>query len=136
MGLAQRRIAQEFQNTEFAVWKKQFEEIVGFEIPMEIKWDTMQSDDRSNKDDYFKWYQMVYFTPLLDVFKGVCADDMGKEAVRSMVKKIVIDGTVGGSPSASTFEDGVFQINHKYCTNVGDGDDRTRVWTQLIESKL
>jgi len=53
MGLAQMRIAQEFQNTEFAVWKKQFEEIVGFEIPMEIKWDTMQSDDRSNKDDYY-----------------------------------------------------------------------------------
>jgi hypothetical protein len=136
MGLAQRRIVQEFQQTNFQKWKADFDKVVGFAIEMDVKWDTMQSEDYTQKDQYFSWYEMVYFRPLKEVFEGLCADAMGKEAVKASVKKIVIDGTEGSNPEKSTFEDGVFTIRHKFNSNVDYHDERRKKWSELIESKL
>lgn len=136
MGLAQKRIIQEFQTTEFPAWKKSFDEVVGAEIPMDIKWETMQSDDRSEKDIYFEYYKAVYFNPLLNAFTNICADAMGKEAVAGGVKQIVIDGTEGIYASSSTFEGGVLTIKHIYDSNTHKEDERTSTWQSLVESKL
>lgn len=136
MGLAQKRISQEYQTTEFPKWKADFEKIVGFEIPIEVKWDTMLDDTYSDKKQYFDWYGLVYFQPLSDVFRSLCADDMGREAVKSSVKKIVIEQTDTGSPKASTFDNGELRIKHRFNTNVDNVKDRTDTWLKLIESKL
>ena len=52
------------------------------------------------------------------------------------IKKIVVDGSDGSSPRASTFEEGVFTLKHKFDTNVDNGDERVKEWTKMIESKL
>jgi hypothetical protein len=136
MGLAQKRIIQEFQTTEFPAWKKSFDEVVGSEIPMDIKWETMQSDDRNDKDDYFNCYRAVYFNPLMTAFKNICADAMGKEAVAGGVKQIVIDGTEGIYADSSKFEGGTLTIKHIYDSNTHKEDERATVWQNLIEAKL
>ena len=110
MGLAQRRIVQEYQSSNFGDWKKTFDAVVGFEIPMDVKWDTMQDDDYSKRDDYFTWYEAVYFRPLTTAFQNLCGDSMGKDAVKASVKKIVISGAEGSSPKHSKFENGVVTI--------------------------
>jgi hypothetical protein len=136
MGLAQKRISKDFQDNAYPSWKKSFDQMVGFEIPIEVKWDTMMSDDYSDKDSYFDWYRKVYFDSLTGAFKNLCQDDMGKEAVKSGVKKIVIDGTEGYYSSHSTFEDGVFNLNHKFCSNVDSVDERVKDWAEMIGNKL
>jgi hypothetical protein len=136
MGLAQKRIIQEFQTTEFQKWKTDFDKVVGFEMPMEVKWDTLQSNDSESKVDYFRWYNQVYFSPLMKVFTALCADSMGKDAVKGAVKKIVIDGTDGIYASSSTFDNGTLHIKHKFDSNTHKEDERIEVWTKLVESKL
>lgn len=136
MGLAQRRIVTEFQQNVFPEWKKSFDAIVGFEIPFDVKWDTLTNDDYDKKEQYFEWWPMVYFKPLTDAFTSLCSDQMGKDAVKSSVKSIVIDGSEGSSPNASSFENGVLTIQHKPQTNVDDIDARAKAWTKLVESKL
>jgi hypothetical protein len=136
MGLAQKRIVQEFQTTKFSKWKSEFDAIVGCEIPMEVKWDTLQSDKYDKQDQYFAWYDAVYFRPLKDVFTSICKDQMGKDAVKAGVKKIVIDGTKGHAPEHTTFANGVLTVNHIFSTNIDSMNDRVRVWTKLVESKL
>ena len=86
MGLTQKRIVKDYQDSVFPGWKKQFDELSG-EIPMEVLWDTMQRDDREVKEQYFQWYDAVYFRPLMSVFKDLCSDTMGKDAVKTAVKK-------------------------------------------------
>lgn len=134
MGLAQRRILQEYQTEKFEPWKKELTTIVG-EVPVEVKWDTMVADNNDDKNYYFNSFDKIYFNCITQVFKNLCADDMGKDAVKSSLKKIVIDGTEGSSPNPSTYVDGVFTVKHKIC-NQDNGHERIKVWTKLIESKL
>lgn len=136
MGLAQKRIVAEFQKSSYEKWKEQFDRVVGVKMKIDVKWDTLQNEEYQNRDDYFKWYEMVYFKPLMDAFKELCSDDMGKKAVREGVRKITIDGSDGSSYRHSKFEDGVLEINHKFHSNVDDIKGRTDGWRKLIEEKL
>ena len=136
MGLAQKRIVQEYQGSAFGEWKKKFDAVVGCDIPFEVRWDTMQNDDYKNRDDYFTWYEAVYFKPLMAVFEDLCKDNMGKEAVKAGVTKIIVDGSEGSFPGASKFTGGVFTLNHKFFTNVNDIDARIKGWKKIIEDKL
>jgi hypothetical protein len=136
MGLQQKRIIQEYQETVFPGWKKQFDEACGFEIPMEVRWETMQSDDRDKKENYFPYYDEVYFRPLLSAFKGLCSDQMGKDAVKAGVKKIVIESIQGGGTQQSSFNDGVFSLKHNFTANYYDEESRAKDWKKLIEAKL
>lgn len=136
MGLAQKRIISEYQTSAFPEWKKKFDTVVGFEIPFEVKWDTMQDDAYHDRDRYFEWYGLVYFEPLMTVFQKLCSDNMGREAVKTGVKKIVIDGTEGTSAKKSTFENGVLTIKHQFNMNTNDEAERTKTWLRMIEDKL
>lgn len=136
MGLAQKRISQDYQQNVFPEWKNKITNAMGFEVPLEVKWDTMMDDQRDNKELYFSSYDSVYFKPLVAVMQNICADDMGREALKGALKKIVIDGTDGYSPGATTFSGGVLTINHQFCTNVDDVDARIQGWTKLLEKNL
>jgi len=124
------------QTTVYPKWEASFKEVLGADIPIEVKWDTMMSDDQSDKDAYFDWYNKVYFQPLMTAFKNVCSDNMGKDAVKASVKKIVVDGSDGWSPQSSKFEDGVLTILHKFNTNVDNIEDRAKGWQKMLEDKL
>jgi hypothetical protein len=138
MGLAQKRIAKEFEDKEFPAWKAEFDAIVGFNMSMEVHWDTMQHEDygQNYRDDYFKWYKQVYFKPLAEAFRKICRDDMGKAAVKDGVKKIIIDGREGSGAYASSFVGGEFTINHRFNCNVDDEKERAEGWQKMIENRL
>ena len=137
MGLAQKRIVKEFQESVYPNWQKKILEAVGFDVPIEIKWDTMQDEAYTNKDQYFDWYTRVYFQPLVEAFKNIASDEMGRTALKQHLRKIVIDGAGGHfSPQASTFEKGVFHVKHSFNMNPDKVDERIQGWTRLLESKL
>jgi hypothetical protein len=136
MGLAQKRISQEFQEKIFPEWKGKIYSAMGFEVPLEVKWETMLSDNYDKKEQYFEWYQQVYFSPLVTALTSICSDDMGRNALKDSLKKIVIDGSDGASPSYTKLEDGTLTVMHVFHSNVDDVDARAKAWTQMLESKL
>ncbi len=136
MGLAERKILKEFQTSFYESWKAKFDKVLGFESNVEVKWDTLHTNEYSyGREQYFEWWETGYFSPLLEVFKQICSDDMGKEAVKDGLKKIIIDGSTGDRPEDSKFDDGVFRINHQF-SNISAEEGRVNGWRKMIEAKL
>lgn len=137
MGLAQRRILKDFQDNAFPEWHNKLKAAIGFEVPIEIKWETMVDDAYENKDYYFEWYAKVYFQPLIETFQSICADAMGKEALQAALKKVVVEADKNfSSYRGTTFDNGVFHVKHSFYSNVDQIADRVTGWTKLLESKI
>ena len=135
MGLTEKRAVQQFKDSKFPSLKKEIDQAAGFEVPVEVKWDTLAADGYSHL--YDECFPKVYFTPLCEAFKEITKDQMGKDALKGSLKKIVLANTKETyDSSGSTFDNGVLEINLQPCTNVDEIDSRKQWIQELVESKL
>jgi hypothetical protein len=78
----------------------------------------------------------IYFTPLADALKSICADDMGKDALKAALKKVTLTNEGHhSSPSGFSFEKGVLTLDHGL-SNIGDVTDRKKAIEKLLEKAL
>ncbi|AKU98676.1 hypothetical protein AKJ09_05340 [Labilithrix luteola] len=136
MGLAERRAVQNFKDNSFPVLKKQIDATCGFDIPFEIAWDKLTVDGFDHV--YEQGFTEVYFRPILSAFQSICADDMGKDALKGVLKQVAITNTSeNSSPSTGySFTDGVLKIDLSPVRNIDYTKDRTEKLQALLESKL
>ena len=136
MGLAERRAAKNFETTLFPALQKQVAEAAGFDVPIEVAWDTLAVADSAHL--YDEAWPKVYFLPLVEAFKAITIDAMGKDALKAALKKIVVVNKSGGySPgSAYSFEGGTLTVDHESCTNVDDVQARAEHLQKLLEKAL
>lgn len=136
MGLAERRVAQEFQTKNFPALKTRIEEAAGFPVPIEVNWDALSIEGESRL--YAESWTDVYFEPLIEGLKSVTRDQMGKDAVKKELKSIVItnQGGVYYPDNWAKFENGILRLDHEPLTNVADREQRAKKLTELLESKL
>jgi hypothetical protein len=135
MGLAERRSVERFKNDDYPGWKSRIDEAAGFEVPIEVTWEELAVPDYA--DRYAEYFPQVYFQPLLDAFSTVAADDMGKEALRETLSKVVIRNTDEFfSPSGISFAGGVLTFDHKSDTNTHHVEERTKALQAVLESEL
>jgi hypothetical protein len=136
MTLAERRIVNEFQNNQYPGFQKRVEEAAGFPVPVEVKWDTLAVPGESRL--YAECWPLVYFEPLIAGLTAVARDEMGREALKSGVKKIVIQNVKGNAYGDrwANLEDGVLTLDHESVTNSADTEDRTNGLVALLESTL
>ncbi len=134
MGLAERRAAADFQTNAFPSLKRQIDDAAGFEVPMEIDWQAIaQPNDQHLYNEY---WTKIYFEPLIGAFQRICADDIGKEALKGGLKKVEITNTNQYSDRRAFFlENGVLKIDHKM-VNVDHLDERTDKVVSLLEEAL
>jgi hypothetical protein len=136
MGLAERRATKEFQDKSLPALKAEVEKLAGFPIPIEINWEQLAREDYA--DSYDENWRKVYFQPLINALKKVTRDDIGKDAVKSGLKKIVLCNSRGAySPeSAISFAGGEITIDHDPASNVDYVDDRTNHLVKTLEKNL
>lgn len=136
MGLAERRIAKDFQENEFSDFLKELKETTGKEVSVEVAWNTLSVDGMSHL--YKECWPQVYFTPLMDALKAICEDDMGKEPIADGLEKIVIknEGGVSNARVWSTFENKTITLDHKPTTNINNISDRTKSLQTALENGL
>jgi hypothetical protein len=89
MGLAERRLAEKIKVEEYAPFLTELHKITGYDLPVEIDWSTFIAYDeysltRMNDN---------VFNDLLDAFKHICQDQLGKDAVSSGIKIIKVSNT-------------------------------------------
>ncbi len=135
MGLQEKRLIKEYKEGTFPKWKESFNELVGKDIEMDIKWETMTEENRGNQPDfYFDCWTKVYFNTLTKAFEDICKDDLGKEAVSEILKKITITGVPENSMAHSEikFEKGNLVINHKPFSDIDSIGDRVKKITNAI----
>jgi hypothetical protein len=135
MGLAERRSAERFRTEDYPGWKTRIDEAAGFDVPVEVAWNELAVDDYAA--DYAEFFTKVYFEPLVGALSAVGVDEMGREALREGLAKIVVKNS-GAFYSASgfSFADGVLTFDHKPHTNVGDGEERAKALQRILESGL
>jgi hypothetical protein len=135
MGLAERRSAERFKNEDYPGWKARIDEAAGFEVSIEVAWDELAVADYA--DSYAEYFPQVYFQPLLDAFGSIAADDMGREALREGVAKVVVrNSDQYFSPTGITFTDGVLMFDHKSESNTHHVEERTKAIQALLEAAL
>ncbi len=135
MGLAERRAVKEFEEKVSPEFKKQIETVAGFPILIDVKWDTLAVEGSAHL--YKEAFPKVYFTPLINALKKVCVDDMGKEALKAGLKKVVIANTKGNYyGSGFTFEGGVLNLDHEPCSNIDNIDERSQAIQEILEKRL
>lgn len=135
MGLAERRAAKEFQDKHFPELQSEIRTLAGFEVPIEVNWDQLAKE--GSMSYYTEAWTEIFFKPVIEALRQIGRDDMGKEALKSGVKKIELRNASGSySPhSAISFSNGVIAIDHDL-SNVGDTKDRTTYLVEIIEKAL
>lgn len=135
MGLAERRGAERFKNDDYPGWKARIDQAAGFEVQVEVIWEELAVEDYASS--YADFFPKVFFQPLTDALGAVGADEMGKDALRAGLSKIVIRNTGGYYSTAGiSFADGVLTFDHKPHTNIGDGQERAKGLQHALESGL
>jgi hypothetical protein len=133
MGLAERRAIKAFQDTNYPELEQQVHAAAGTPIPLEVDWNSLAFEGYG--DSYAECLPRLFFVPLIQGFEKVAFDDMGKEAVRDGITKIVIKGSTEYSSWWAELEDKVLTLTYSF-TNVDAVSDRVDVLVQKLESKL
>jgi hypothetical protein len=104
MGLAEKRWAQEKKSTLEAGFLSAVKAAAGFDVPVEIDWDgfaNVMADAGYIGDDGHGIPQLG------KALAAITVDDLGKEAIKGGLKKIVIKPAPGNDATKFTFDGGV-----------------------------
>jgi hypothetical protein len=125
LGLAERRGIKKFQDEKYEGHLKAIRAAAGFDLELDVKWEVIAQPGQgeSYSEDWY-WTQ-IYFEPLAAALAQVGRDDMGKEALKKGLKKVVLTYDAQTAPATNypngvTFEGGVLTINFTPGTNAGD----------------
>ncbi len=137
--LAEKRIVEGFKTSQFTEFQKQIEGIVGMSVEFDIAWDDFcsQIEGMSYPAEAMSEYMAgMFFHPMINAFKSICSDDMGKTALKESLKKIqILNSGNYYSDSGVTYDSGVLRLDFKY-TNVDQVADRETAIRTKIESAL
>lgn len=136
MGLQEKRAVKTFQDGNYQTLTNEINTLAGYPIEFEVNWDTLALDEYAHL--YEECFPKVYFTPLLNAIKEIAADDMGKEALKGALKKVIIknEGGFYYADSAYSFNGGVLTIDHQPFNNVDNVTERSTVLGELLMKHL
>jgi hypothetical protein len=136
MGLAERRATKDFQDRVFPGLKADIEQQAGFPVELEVHWDELAVEDYAGS--YEGFWRKVYFDPTIAALSSVARDDLGKDALKAGLTKIVFRNAAGHySPeSAVSFTGGVVTIDHAPSSNVDDVEPRAAYLITILEKGL
>ncbi len=108
MGLNERRKIKELQEVTLPERVREIEEICGAPIPYEVDWDSFAEDlEGLNFMDNLSCHRLNM------ALRGICNDDMGKEAVRECLKSIRLKNVAKESMKLA-FADGTLEMHCAY----------------------
>lgn len=136
MGLTEKRGIKTFQDTKYAGLVKEINTAAGFPVELDVHWDTLATADYAHL--YDEGFTKVYFTPVINAFKAITTDELGKEGLKETVKKIVIknEGDNYSGSAAYSYSDGVLTIDHSPITNIDDIDQRSAELEKFLSAKM
>lgn len=117
MGLAERRRIAEIREKHGPRFQGELNEAIGFELPFEIEIASFP-ENKTVLDCYDSYYESYGPGLVIQVFKDICRDAMGKEAVQGAIKKIIFRNTAKDpeNPGDKSFSliDGLLTIESSF----------------------
>ena len=109
MGLNERRKVKELQDTTLPGRVREIEEICGKAIPYEVDWESLADDAEGlNFLDNLSCHRLNM------ALRGICTDEMGKEAVRDGLRLIKLKNVKDKASMHIGFKDGVLEMHCAY----------------------
>ena len=130
MGLNERRKIKELQETTFPERVKEIEEITGVAIPYEVDWESMADDAEA-----LRFIDNISCHRLNMALRVICADQMGKEAVRDGLKLVKLKNVKEVADMKMDFSGGVLEMHCAYAQGT-TGMFSDNAIRQLLEQKL
>lgn len=113
MGLIEKRLIKQGQEEWVPEAQKELRELTGSEQVIEVVWDGFTSDEAALNNIRFQGLRRV-----IAAFRVVCVDDLGKEAVKEQVQKVVVHNADDPAKKGMTLKDGAFALTAAF----GKGD--------------
>ena len=121
MGLNEKRKIKELQDTVLPGRVKEIEEICGKAIAYEVDWASLADDlEGLNFVDNCSCHRLNM------ALRVICADDMGKEAVRDGLKLIKLKNVKDKAAMKLSFDGGVLEMHNAYAQHGYFSDNEIR----------
>lgn len=135
MGLAERRVIKSFQEGKFQELTERANEAAGKTLEFEVNWEQLAEENSSHL--YEDSWPQIYFEPLIEALEAITVDEMGKEAIRANLEKVVVRNQEGCySPDCwANFTNQTLTLDHKLA-NVSDVDARAKELRETLEAGL
>ncbi len=114
MGLQEDREIKSAQEKWLPSRQKELKELCGGEIPYEIDWKSFDGDVKG-----LQWLENNGPAIVARGFRIVCKDDLGKEAVRKAVKKVVLKNVADPKDKKMAFEKGILTLHCAFAKSPG-----------------
>jgi hypothetical protein len=109
MGLAEKRKIKELQEVTLPGRVREIEEICGAPIPYEVDWDSFAEDPEAlNFMDNLSCHRLNM------ALRVICADDLGKEAVREAIRRVRLQNVKDKADMKIAIEAGVLEMRCAY----------------------
>ena len=135
MGLAERRAAKSYRDDHYPDKLAKIREAAGFDVDVEVDWTTLAVDKYTHL--YEKGFTAVFFQPIAEALAAIGEDEMGREALKGALKKIVVCNTADKyGANAISFAEGVLTVDHHPVTNINEVQDRSNLIVTLLEKSM
>jgi hypothetical protein len=139
--LAERRAITAYQQGTYATLLKDIQTAAGFAVPVEVKWESIALSDQADNYAHDDFWTNIFFVPLKQSLATVASDNMGKQAVRAKLKKIVVQYDSATAPvnayaDGVSFKSGVLTLNFTPYTNASDIEARAKAIQKVLEAGL
>lgn len=136
MGLAEKRAITGIQQNEWPKMQKEIETAAGYAVTVQVDWDLLSVADSAHL--YQEGIRKVFVEPVVNSFKSICSDDMGKKALQASLQKILFTNSrdIYSPESGITFSAGELRIDHSPVANMDDVDARTQYIQSMLEKAL
>lgn len=136
MGLKERRAAKQFEDGAYPQLASRLYTAAGYEPEVSVAWDQLAEDGMTHM--YDEAWPKVYFEPLIKAVEEICEDEMGRDALRATLTKVIIknEGDIIYGDRMATFERGVLTLDHKPTTNISDVQTRIDGIVNVLSNAL
>lgn len=131
MGLSERRAVKAFQDNRLPAIRAALEAAAGFAVELDVDWESLSTPDYAQL--YDEAFTKVYFDPLVGALQDITIDDLGRDALRAGLTRVVVKDEGSSWP---TFEAKTLTLKFPAVANLDDGDARRKTIRELLEKSL
>ena len=134
MGLAERRIAKDFQENHLPALQRRVDIAAGVALPIEVNWEQLTANEYSHA--WLEEWPQLYFEPLIAALEQLTADEMGREAVKQSLHRVVVEDRDDNyrEDRWATLAGGVLTLNYRFTS--GNAGTRTQWLVRALEKAL
>lgn len=116
MGLIEKRLIKEAKESWVIEEQKDMRAISGSEVVIDIDWASFETDEPALRS-----LQHLGVRRLSNAFRVICVDDLGKEAIRDGIKRVVVINAKDAKEGSVTLENGTVTLTGAFARGTEGG---------------